>query len=52
MSDNIKLDKIKTLLLNKDYDKISIELNKDINNIKQEIEYIAKYLKNPLIAIK
>lgn len=48
MSDNIKLDKIKTLLLDKNYDKISIELNKDICDIKQEIELVTKYLTNPL----
>lgn len=47
MSDNIKLDKIKKLLLEKDYDKISIELNKNIYNIKKEIEFFTKYLKNP-----
>ena len=48
MSDNIKLDNIKTLLLDKNYDKISIELNKDICDIKQEIELVTKYLTNPL----
>jgi hypothetical protein len=48
MSENIKLDKIKTFLLDKDYGKISIELNKDIYNIKQEIELVTKYLTNPL----
>jgi hypothetical protein len=49
MSDNIKLDNIKTLLSNRDYDKIQAELNKDISNIKQEIELFKKYLENPLI---
>jgi hypothetical protein len=45
---NNKLDKIKTLLLEKDFDKISIELTKDISNITQEIEYFNNYLQNPL----
>jgi hypothetical protein len=49
MSVNIELDKIKTLLSNRDYDKISTELNKDIFNIKQEIEYFNEYLENPLV---
>lgn len=48
MNYNIKLDKIKTLLSNKDYEKINLELTKDIDNIKKEIEYFFKYIENPL----